>query len=73
MAILKIKDAGGNIHEILAIKGEGYVLTEADKIEIAEIVKSSVINPATTGSLTEEQVLELIRANMPTSAEEVDY
>lgn len=35
MAILKIRDANGNIQEVLAIKGEDYVLTEADKIEIA--------------------------------------
>ena len=35
MAILKIRDAEGNVREILAIKGEDYVLTEADKIEIA--------------------------------------
>jgi hypothetical protein len=47
MAILKIKDANGNVQEILAIKGEDgkdgqpgkdYVLTEADKQEIADIV-----------------------------------
>ena len=44
MAILKIKDADGNVQEILAIKGENgkdgadgkdYVLTDADKEEIA--------------------------------------
>ena len=41
MAILKIKDAEGNVQEILAIKGEDgkdgsdYVLTDADKQEIA--------------------------------------
>lgn len=35
MAILKIRDAEGNVQEILAIKGSDYVLTEADKIEIA--------------------------------------
>lgn len=47
MAILKIKDAEGNIHEILAIKGEkgkdgvdgkDYVLTDADKEEIAALL-----------------------------------
>lgn len=36
--ILRVRDADGNIQEILAIKGEDYVLTEADKQEIAEIV-----------------------------------
>jgi hypothetical protein len=47
MAILKIKDAEGNVQEILAIKGEDgkdgkdgingsdYVMTDADKQEIA--------------------------------------
>lgn len=44
MAILKIRDADGNVQEILAIKGENgkdgadgkdYVLTDADKEEIA--------------------------------------
>jgi hypothetical protein len=47
MAILKIRDADGNVKEILAIKGEdgkdgkdgvdgkNYVLTDADKQELA--------------------------------------
>lgn len=35
MAILKIRDSDGNVQEILAIKGDSYVLTEADKQEIA--------------------------------------
>ena len=41
MAILKIKDADGNVHEILAIRGndgKDYVLTEADKQEIANMI-----------------------------------
>lgn len=38
MAILKIRDADGNVQEILAIKGEDYVLTEEDKEEIADLV-----------------------------------
>jgi hypothetical protein len=42
MAILKIRDADGNVHEILAIKGEDYVLTDADKQEIAEIAAEIV-------------------------------
>ena len=37
--VLRIRDANGNIQEILAIKGEDYVLTEADKQEIAAMVK----------------------------------
>jgi hypothetical protein len=35
MAILKIRDANGTVQEILAIKGNDYVLTDADKQEIA--------------------------------------
>lgn len=50
--ILSIRDAKGNVQEILAIRGEkgadgkdgangkDYVLTEADKQEIAQIVYS---------------------------------
>lgn len=38
--ILRIRDSDGNIQEIVAIKGEDYVLTEADKQEIAELVIS---------------------------------
>ena len=52
MAILKIRDAEGNVHEIHCIKGDkgdrgekgdngdAYVLTDADKQEIAEMVAS---------------------------------
>lgn len=72
MAILKIRDAEGNVHEILTIKGEDgkpgadgkdYVLTEADKQEIAALV----------GGVTEERVIELIQAYMPTDGNEVEY
>lgn len=41
MAILKIKDANGNVQEVLAIRGKDgkdYVLTDADKQEIASMV-----------------------------------
>ena len=38
MSILKIRDANGNIQEILAIKGENYVLTDKDKQEIANMI-----------------------------------
>ena len=66
MAILKIRDAEGNVQEILAIKGKdgtngkdgkdgvNYVLTDADKQEIAEMVA------------------EIVQGNIP-SAEEVSY
>lgn len=38
MAILKVRDANGNVQEVLAIRGESYVLTDADKKEIADLV-----------------------------------
>lgn len=96
MAILKIRDSDGNIHEILAIKGNDYVLTDEDKQEIANMIsgsgsidlskyalktdipdvskyalKSEI--PDVSAFQTESQVLELIRANMPTSGDEVSY
>lgn len=43
MAIVKIRDANGNVQEVLAIKGEDgkdYVLTEADKKEIADMINA---------------------------------
>lgn len=83
MAILKIRDADGNIQEITAIKGESYVLTDEDKQEIADLVKASLggvdlsnyYTKVETDAkfLTEAQVLNLIQRNMPTSAEGVDY
>lgn len=45
MALLKIKDENGVIHEIPVLRGkdgEDYVLTEADKQEIADIVISKM-------------------------------
>lgn len=45
MMILRIRDANGNIQEVLAIKGEDgkdYVLTDADKQEIADLVVSMI-------------------------------
>lgn len=50
MAILKIRDANGNVQEILAIKGEDgkdYVLTDADKQEIANMISASSLPPVT--------------------------
>jgi hypothetical protein len=47
MAILKIRDANGNVQEIPVIKGDkgdDYVLTDADKQEIAEIVLAQISN-----------------------------
>ena len=45
--ILRIRDKDGNVHEVLAIRGEDgkdYVLTEADKQEIAEMVLAMLQN-----------------------------
>ena len=45
--ILKIRDANGNVQEVIAIRGEdgkNYVLTEADKREIAEMVLAMLQN-----------------------------
>ncbi len=38
MAILRIRAADGTVQEVLAIRGESYVLTEADKKEIAGMI-----------------------------------
>lgn len=40
--ILRIKDAEGNVQEVLALKGDDYVLTEADKQEIAALVVNMI-------------------------------
>jgi hypothetical protein len=56
MAILRIRDKNGNITEVTAIKGEkgekgdkgeDYIITEADKQEIAERVINTL--PKWTG------------------------
>ena len=50
MAILKIRDENGNVQEILAIKGEDgkdYVLTDADKKEIANMISGSALPSVT--------------------------
>lgn len=47
--ILKIRDANGNVQEIVTIRGEDgkdYVLTEADKQEIASMVAASLYGVA---------------------------
>ena len=56
MAILKIKDADGNVQEVLAIRGEDgkdYVLTEADKQEIANIIMSSMVSTVDTDAVND--------------------
>lgn len=49
MALLKIRDANGNVQEILALRGNDYVLTEADKREIAEMVTALMSVNAVSG------------------------
>lgn len=47
MAILKIRDENGVVHEVIAIRGEDgkdYVLTDADKEEIAGMVSGNIGN-----------------------------
>lgn len=68
--ILQVKDANGNWVEIEALKGSDYVLTDADKREIASMVSAAVAvsdvpvavseleNDA--GYLTEKQVQKMI-------------
>lgn len=44
MAVIRVRDKDGNIKEITTIKGDkgdSYVLTEADKQEIASMVEVS--------------------------------
>lgn len=50
--ILRIRDADGNVQEIRAIRGEDgkdYVLTEADKEEIAQMVREMLQNSEAQG------------------------
>ena len=41
-SILKIKDENGQIIDIPVLKGDNYVLTETDKVEIAEQAASLI-------------------------------
>lgn len=45
--ILRIRDENGNVQEVLVLRGEDgkdYVLTDADKEEIAEMVREMMQN-----------------------------
>jgi hypothetical protein len=42
--ILKVKDSNGNWIDIPAIVGQDYVLTSADKQEIAELINLSIVD-----------------------------
>ena len=62
--ILRIKDKNGNVQEVLAIRGEDgkdYVLTDADKQEIASIVAASAVSltdfaPDTSGYALKDDI-----------------
>ena len=73
--ILRVRDENGNFIPISAIKGDSYVLTDADKREIADIVLAnlSTASIAEQDYVTEEQVLQLIQANLPVNGDEVSY
>lgn len=49
--ILRIRDSNGNIQEVLAMKGDDYVLTEADEQEIAAKVVEKLSTEAWTFTL----------------------
>ena len=66
MAILKIKDSEGNVTEILSIRGQkgdkgdpgnDYVLTDADKADIAALVD-------VPDAVTDEHINSLIDAKL---------
>ena len=59
-AILKVKDENGNWIDIPAIQGDDYVLTEADKQEIAEKIETPEVD--LTGYATEQFVKDAISA-----------
>lgn len=77
--VLSVRDKNGKFIPISAIKGDkgdSYVLTDADKREIAEIV-AGIINVSSIAEsadfVTEERVLDLIQANMPVNGDEESY
>ena len=86
MAILRIRDADGNIHEIQFIKGSDYVLTNADKQEIASMVSNMISIPSAislddyaktedipdvSNFVTEEQVQTMIKNAIANGSVEV--
>lgn len=87
MAILKIRKSNGNVQEILAIRGndgKDYILTEADKQEIAAMISNGgsidlskyalkTDIPDVSEFVTEDDVLALIQANMPGNGDEESY
>lgn len=82
MAILKIRDAEGNVQEIVAIKGNDYVLTDEDKQEIAELcgvtegevrsIAEEIVEAHNASCLSREEIIELIEAKMPTMVSELE-
>ena len=67
--ILRIRDANGVVQEVLAIRGEDgkdYVLTEADKQEIANIVAASAVSLTDFDNDTSEYALKTDIPTVPT-------
>jgi hypothetical protein len=68
--ILKIRDANGNVQEIVTIRGEdgkNYVLTDADKQEIASMV-ATLMSAQTAALTTEDWVFTLEDGSTVTKA-----
>lgn len=68
--ILKIRDANGNVQEIVTIRGEdgkNYVLTEADKQEIASMV-AAIMSAQPAALTTEDWVFTLEDGSTVTKA-----
>lgn len=57
--ILRVRDANGNVKEIVALvgeKGDAYVLTEADKQEIASMVATMLAASVELAEVVHEQM-----------------
>lgn len=68
--ILKIRDANGNVQEIVTIRGEdgkNYVLTEADKQEIARMA-AAIMSAQPAALTTEDWVFTLEDGSTVTKA-----
>lgn len=75
MSIIRIRDEHGNVQDVTVIKGDkgdSYILTEADKQEIAAIV-AGAMSVSDNGYLNEDEVMALIQANMPPSGDGDSY
>jgi hypothetical protein len=76
MSILYIRDKNGNFVPVKAIKGEpgdDYVLTDADKTEIAEIAAGLVEVPEISDVLITVEDIDAICGATIVSASEVTF